>query len=696
MSVLRRPAVPAFRPRTAVPLVLALTLLSSVVGGAPARAETPPAPDVPVAAEPESLTPPEGTLDSVSAIVMTGGEAEVVTREAEPSEIAAVTAELAALPGVVNVSVDTPVASTAVDPGRVDQWGLDDLGIADLPPGAPDGTGLVVAVLDSGVDATHEDLTGRVLCASGADFALDAATEDPAGDGCVDPDGHGTHVAGEIAATIDNGLGIAGISDASVMPVRVLDANGDGTSATAAQGITYAVDNGADIISMSFGGPYNSAYDVAVDYAVDRGVVVVASAGNNRQLGNAVNYPAASPGAIAVAATEQTRVTAPFSYSGPTNFVSAPGVDILSTYPGGYAFASGTSMAAPYVSGIVARFLERFPGRTPAQVRTALKATADDIETRGFDTKSGYGVADATELLTAAAPGAPASVTARAGDRMATVSWPAAAANGTPITRYTVTASPGGATASTFGTTTATVRGLANGTTYRFTVVASHWVGAGPVSAASNAVVPRDQVAAYVTKVYADLFGRGPDPRGLASWTTALKRGTPYGAVSNAITASSEFRGRLIIDSYQRYLGRGPDPTGLRNWIAAMNRGLHIEQMQAGFVASDEFYRRAGSTERGWLTSVYRTVLGRSPAPHDFDHWGRQFQAGADRVAIARAVLYSSEYLTGVVNGYYLDLLRRGIDPTGRRSWVTAIQRGARDEQIIASIVSSAEYRGKV
>jgi subtilisin family serine protease len=699
---MRRVAVPRLRP--AVPLVLAVTLLSVPLGHGPAHAETPDGHGVPagapvpaVAPDPGTLAQPDGLLNSVSAIVMTDGRAEVVTRRATPSQRAAVAAELRALPGVVSLSVDTPVVLAATgDPLRPDQWGLDDMGVGRLPAGVADGTGLMVAVLDTGVDPNHEDLTGRVLCELGADFALDASTVDPAGDGCVDPQGHGTHVAGQISATIGNGLGMSGVSKAAIIPIRVLSADGTGTSGTVSQGITDAVNKGADIINLSLGGPYNSAYDTAVKYAVDNGVVVIAAAGNNRQTGNEVNYPAASPGAIAVAATGTTRVTASFSYSGPTNFVSAPGVSVLSTTTGGgYGYMSGTSMASPNVAGIVARFLHRFPGSSPAQVRAAIRATTDDIETAGFDNASGYGVVDAYELLTASAPAAPTSVTAQAGDGRATVSWPAPADNGSPITRYTVTASPGGTTATTAGTTTATVTGLTNGTSYTFTVTAGNWVGSSPSSGASNAVVPADTVARYVTKVYNDLFNRNPDPAGLDSWSTALTSGTPYGAVSNAITASQEFRSGLISDSYRRYLGREPDATGLRNWLNQMGRGLHIEQMQAGFAASKEFYVQAGSTDRRWVAKLYETVLGRTPSVSEVDHWEGRIRTGTSRYAVALGFLYSTEHLTEVVNGYYLTLLRRTIDSSGQRSWVTAIQRGARDEQIIASIVSSTEYRSK-
>jgi hypothetical protein len=292
-------------------------------------------------------------------------------------------------------------------------------------------------------------------------------------------------------------------------------------------------------------------------------------------------------------------------------------------------------------------------------------------------------------------PGAPPAVSAAAGNYSATVYWSAPADKGNPVTEYTVTASPGGARTTTSGGTTATVTGLSIGTAYTFTVTATNAVGIGPASTASDPVTPPDYIERYVIRVYNDLLHRSPEAEGLGTWATALKQGTPYEQVANSITASPEFRGRLITDSYRRYLARDADSAGLQSWLQAMNRGLHFEQMEAGFIASPEFYLRAGSDDRRWVADLYQSVLNRTAASSEIDHWQGRLRAGATRNEVALGFLYSTEHLTSVVDGYYQRLLLRSIDPSGRVGWVSAIQNGARDEQIIAGVVASQEYQGK-
>ncbi len=213
------------------------------------------------------------------------------------------------------------------------------------------GTGVKVAVVDSGVNAQHPDLAGRV--GAGVNIVP------PAG-GVQDDFGHGTLVAGIIAANLGNKRGIAGIApQAQIMPVKVLDASGGGTDAEIASGITWAADHGAKVINLSLGGPGNSdVLCAAVDTALADDAVVVAAAGNDA--GETVGYPAACPGVIAVSATNDTGALTSFSSFGWRVDVAAPGFDITSTAsrrrrpPTRTTTESGTSLSAPIVAGVAA------------------------------------------------------------------------------------------------------------------------------------------------------------------------------------------------------------------------------------------------------------------------------------------------------------------------------------------------------
>lgn len=213
--------------------------------------------------------------------------------------------------------------------------------------------------------------------------------------------------------------------------------------------------------------------------------------------------------------------------------------------------------------------------------------------------------------------------------------------------------------------------------------------GTGSLSPGSAAI------QRYVSRVYRDLFNRGVDASGLNTWTTALQTGTPRIAVANSITSSTEYRSRLITGSYRTYLNRGPDGPGLQHWLSMMARGMTIQEMEAGFISSDEYYLKAGSNPQGWVTKLYQHVLHRNPARAEVDHWIRQMRAGQSRYSVAMGFLLSTEHLTTVVNGYYRDLLGRGIDPVGRAHWVWLIQTGTRVEEIIGGIVASDEYFSK-
>lgn len=203
--------------------------------------------------------------------------------------------------------------------------------------------GTIVAILDTGINKSHPDLSGKVVAAE-YDFANNDAN-------AQDDHWHGTHCAGIAAANTNNAAGIAGVGfNASLMAVKVLNASGSGTLANIASGIRFAADNGAHVISLSLGGLNGaSTLQQAIDYAWGKGVIVVAAAGNNNT--SSLFYPGAYANVIAVGATDSADARASFSNFGNWVDVAAPGVSILSVYQNGYAYASGTSMACPHVAG---------------------------------------------------------------------------------------------------------------------------------------------------------------------------------------------------------------------------------------------------------------------------------------------------------------------------------------------------------
>lgn len=252
-----------------------------------------------------------------------------------------------------------------------------------------------IAIVDTGIDAGHSDLSGEV--SGGYNFVND--TNDTS-----DDNGHGTHVAGIIAGVTNNSNGIASIGyKGGLMPVKVLDANGSGTYGDVANGIVYAANHGAKIINLSLGGSSASqTLQSAVSYAEQKGVIVVAAAGNNGN--NAAVYPADYPGVIAVSATTSSDDLASFSSYGSNITVSAPGVGIISTYNnGGYATMSGTSMAAPEVAGLLGLALSQ-NSPSGSALLSGLEQSADKIgpypyNASGWNQYFGYGRINAGKLM---------------------------------------------------------------------------------------------------------------------------------------------------------------------------------------------------------------------------------------------------------------------------------------------------------
>jgi subtilisin family serine protease len=312
-------------------------------------------------------------------------------------------------------------ALTPDDPYWGWQWGLAKVDAPTAWDTTIGSASVVVAVLDSGIDVDHPDLVGQLwvnpgeIGGNGLDDDGNGKVDDVNGwrfnhvgltpyesNDVEDEYGHGTHVSGIVGAAGDNAQGVAGMTWACpLMAVRVLDAAGDGWYSDVAAGVVYAVDNGAQVINLSLGGPDDDALlRDAVDYAHVHDVLVVAAAGNIRYGDHDVLYPAAYDASIAVAASTAGDARASFSRYGPEVDLTAPGDAIYSAgLGGGYRYLSGTSMAAPHVSGLAALIWSWQPTTTITQVTQLMVDTAVDIGTEGWDQYTGWGRIDAGGAL---------------------------------------------------------------------------------------------------------------------------------------------------------------------------------------------------------------------------------------------------------------------------------------------------------
>ncbi len=254
--------------------------------------------------------------------------------------------------------------------------------------------GVIVAVLDTGVQSDHPDLQNKIL--EGMNIVDENAAPD-------DDVGHGTHVAGIIGATVNNGEGVAGVSWYNkIMPVKVLDSSGAGSTYSVAQGIIWAVDHGAKVINMSLGNYAEAEFlHDAIKYAYEHDVVMVAASGNDNT--ERPGYPAAYPEVFAVAATTSSKERAEFSNYGDYIDVAAPGDSIASTYPGSqYAALSGTSMASPHVAALAGLIRSVNPELSADEVMEIMRKSAIDLGDQGKDIYFGYGEIDVDRALQAA------------------------------------------------------------------------------------------------------------------------------------------------------------------------------------------------------------------------------------------------------------------------------------------------------
>jgi len=294
------------------------------------------------------------------------------------------------------------------------QWGIERIQAPEAWNIEKGKESIVIAILDTGVDYDHDDLAENMWTGVGGNYGWDFVNEDPyPDDDHNDPltgaHSHGTICAGIAAAVTNNSTGIAGVSwKSKIMAVKVLDARGIGIATDVAEGIDYAVANRAKVISMSFGGDPDPEEEARINYAYSEGCLLVAASGNYNQ--PYVDYPAAYDNVIAVGATNNDDERCDTGDWGPgqgSNYgeeldVVAPGNNILSTVrmdKGAYGSTSGTSMAAPFVSGLAALIWSHNSSLTNSDVTDIITSSADDVGSDGWDEYTGYGRINAGEAL---------------------------------------------------------------------------------------------------------------------------------------------------------------------------------------------------------------------------------------------------------------------------------------------------------
>jgi subtilisin family serine protease len=493
-----------------------------------------------------------------------------------------------------------------------------DLNLIDAPQAWSITTGTpstIVAVLDTGVDLTNPEFAGRLWVDPGARYRGHAVYgwNFVANNGNTqDNNGHGTHVTGILAAAGNNGYGIAGVDwGATIMPLKFLDAQGNGTTDAAVAAIYFAVQHGAKVINASWGGDvFSQAMLDALNYANAAGVVFVTAAGNDSVNNDAApSYPASyrTPNELVVAAVNPDGSLASYSNYGPTTVdLAAPGTNVFSTVPavfaqvtGHYAYYSGTSMATPYVSGTVALVAGLHPGLSAAQLAAMVRATARPLPSLKGLTISG-GVVDPLDALTDTVTGGQVS------------------AASSPVLV------PGGSTPEAVEATI-----LASDAYYAY-------AGGTPQG--------------YVAALYNSLFGRPVEPSALADLTAELVSGTPRMTVVRALQTSTEALLTRAARWFRDDLGQtGPSldvrkaNPAVTTWAGLLAAGQSDTDVLADVLGSDAYYISAGGTPQGYVSALYNALFGRPVDPSGLAYFTAALAAGVSRPDLVRLLISTDE-----------------------------------------------------
>jgi subtilisin family serine protease len=306
-----------------------------------------------------------------------------------------------------------PDEVTPNDPWYIDEWHLTKIGAPTAWSSTTGGAGIIVAILDGGVDGSHPDLAPNMV----AGWNTYDNTSDTS-----DPGGHGTKVAGSAVAASNNGIGVAGVAwGCKIMPVRIADSTGATTYSVMAAGLNWAANHGARVANISYTASDSSTVASAAKYFQSKGGVVAMSSGNSSTFDSAAD----NPYILTVGATDNYDALAPFSSTGNNVDLTAPGVLIRTTARGGgYQSVAGTSFSSPVVAGVAALVISANPTLTGSQVQEILKKSADDLGPTGWDASYGWGRVNAARAVAMAGGGTTVDTTAP----LVSISFPVAAA----------------------------------------------------------------------------------------------------------------------------------------------------------------------------------------------------------------------------------------------------------------------------
>ena len=494
------------------------------------------------------------------------------------------------------------------DPRFTEQWGLT---MVDAPEAWTVSTGsssTIVAVIDTGIDLHNAEFAGRLWrnpTASTARNPVYGWNFVNNNGNTQDNNGHGTNVAGILAAKGNNGVGIAGINwNTEIMPLKSLDANGNGTTDEAVAAIYFAVNNGAKVINASWGGDvWTSALLDALNYADSKGVVFVTAAGNESSNNDVTTtYPASfrTPNEIVVAAVDQTGNLASYSNYGATTVdLAAPGTDIMSTIPGGYAYYTGTSMATPFVSGTVSLLAGKFPGLTAEQLISKVLASVKPMPSLQGLTVTG-GIVDPYYALIGK-----------------------------------VTTAGGGSTTSTSSLSTVESEALTSDIFYNA-------VGGTP--------------DAYANQLCESLLGR-PAGTDLSTYSSDLSNGMSRSALVQLIQSTPEAQQVRVIRWYDELLGWSLDINEAKSNPGVIFWASELASGQTDGSVLETLFADTGSSDADFINGVSQALLGYDASPDVLAFYGSQLQTGTTRAGIVAEYLVLPAVRIGFVARLYQDEL---------------------------------------